>query len=811
MSKGVGVAIGVGLGLVSGGLLAGVSTALGLGLLNAGLAVGLSGVSSALAQRELKNQKLAPRDILLRGGNLPQIVIYGETVVGGVLMYGNQLPIGNDDYELWFAICHAGHECEEVLGVYYENTYLEFGTEINVSTGNVESGAYYKQSGSKYAVQIWRYDGTQATANSAFVSAFADIDSNFIAPGYCWTLHRWTRWQETEEMFSGISPQNVRAHIKGRKVYNPDLDSSPGNDPTNASYQAYSANSILCAADYMRTYWNVPIPDSRFDWDDIAAQATISGTTVSTPSGNQGRYSCNGGLSLGDPDDDNLQAILTTCIGWRGVVNGLIRLRCGGYVTPDVTITEDDIIGPVRVRMALPREDRYNRMTGTYNAASAKYVQTEFQPVEESTFVTRDNGETINKPLQLDMVTDEYQAQRIAFFLLQQSDQQIIAEIPLWWSGLRLTPGTYCSVTYAKFNWSSKVFRCEALKIQERGVPVVATLREDSSSAWTDPVSPDDYTQVAPDGSITKPAESTPAPTNFVANQVIGAIRLDCTPPSTSYTWDYLEWYASTNSSWSSAIPIGRTITGSFLHTPGNALDPCQPGEVRYYWVRAFRNGVASLRDPNSDTSTVTETMPLTARVNLMNPPYADFAGMIDTDLLPAVGPPSGNPPTYSISTTQAVVGDQSLRALHTGGGWNTLEAVISFSKTLSNSDLPIKLGKQWLLTKRQLLFVAHFYLSSGDPDDIDITFGLDGPLLSGQAAVTDTANLGSFTSGGEWVQIAFDIATAHGLSTITGGRARAHMNLESPNAGSTASFVLYIGGLMLLDVSDIAKNLGDV
>ena len=669
MPVGVGAAVAgaVGLGAAGGGLTAaGIVLATGL---NAALFLGLSAASAALAERELKKAGIAPRDAVVRGGDFPKVIVYGEAVVGGVMTYINQRDVGNDDFELWVALVHAGHESHQILGVYYEDSFIDFSTDLNGSgdlTDTLSPWYAFSPGGSVYSARMWGYDGTQTGPNTEFQTAFSDITANFILQGYTYTLHRWTLWQGSEEIFKGGEPSNIRARLRGKEVYSPALDTTPGANPDNTSYFIWTDNPVLIAVDYMRSYMNIPA--ARFDWDHVSTQATLAATTVSTPSGNQSRYTCNGAISLGDTHDDNLEKILSCCLGHRSTVNGKIRVTIGGDITPTVSLDETDILAfandsptPIVIRQAVPREQRFNTVAGTYFASSAGYTSTEFQPQQDANLVTRDNGEEIERRIDLSMVTDEYQAQRIAQYHLEKADDEVVAEVPLRWSGLRLTPGTYCQVTYDKFNWSNKVFRCEGVKIGEKGVPVTATLREDNG--WTDPLT-GDYTQVLPDGAVVKPAPVVPAPTNTTASTQPGVpgIIVDFTVPSESETWDEIEVYASPDSSWSNAVKVSfKKRTSPFTHLTTSLIDPIGPGDTRYYWTRALRNGVASIRNPNSDTSNVTATLPEWSLPNLMPMGYSEFSTINSADI--TVSGATGNPGSVSIGSTLAsYVGSQNLR-----------------------------------------------------------------------------------------------------------------------------------------------------
>lgn len=600
------MAAGVGGFLVAAAGLTGAAATAAAVAINAALYVGLSAVSGRLLAKSPKFNTFQPRDIVVRSGSQPKIVVYGEAVVGGVLAYMNSKPItGNNNFELWACIVHAAHEVSDITDIYYNTDKLESGTNFTWSggTATIDSGVWHADDATHEAATVWKFlGGASQSLPTAFTDAFSELTTSHRLRGYSGTIHKFQVFDESEEIFKNGEPGNIRGKVHGRIIYDPRLDTSPGANPDNATYFAWTQNPVLIAVDYMRSYWGFPA--SRFDWDHIDAQADKCDVLVpvppaASPQNTQARYTCNGAISLGDSHNTNLSRILATCLGRRSTVNGLIRITVGDDQTPDVTLDETDIIGAIIVRPAVPREERYNKVIGTYISELAGFVETDFLPVEDAGFVSRDNGEEISRALELGMVTNEYQAQRIGYKELQQSDQQTTVEVPLRWSGLRLTPGTYVSLTYPKFSWSSKLFRCISLKIGERGIPVTAVLREDSASAWDDPEVAD-YSTRDIFGVVVPAANEPPPPTSMTAVTNLNGNYVSWVNPTGRDSWDFVRVYASDTSAWSGASLVGdRIVSGEFYH---RAVGP------KYYWVRSVSNGIESNREPNSDTSDRTAT-----------------------------------------------------------------------------------------------------------------------------------------------------------------------------------------------------------
>lgn len=479
------------------------------------IAVGLSAAYTKYQQRQLKqNLKAGPKEVVIRDTTQPQIVVYGETFVGGVICYMNTVHPGvNQGHELHMAIAVAGHEIEDVTDIYLDDTLLEDGGALDWTANAVVSGIYDPDSRTDCeAVKVWKHLGTSTqTVDTELNTHYsADWTSDYRLRGIAYVVFRFKLTEKSESLWAGGPPQSIRLKVKGKKVYDPRLDTSPGANPSTSTYIAWSENPILCAADYMRSFMGVAA--ARFDWDWIADQADICDALVivppsASPSNYEKRYTCNGALSLGETHGRNISDILSSCIGRLSKVNGKWRITAGAYETPSITLTDDDIIGPVVMSTSLSRSERFNTVRGVFGSDSSnKYREMEFKQVTSATYVTRDNGETISRSISLPMTTSDYMAQRIGIKMLNQGNQQTTVTLPVRWTGLKVAVGSGVNLTLSKFGWSSKVFRCVGWKMGGGDSPFELVLKEDSSSAWSDPAV-GDYTTVTATGAVTLPDE----------------------------------------------------------------------------------------------------------------------------------------------------------------------------------------------------------------------------------------------------------------------------------------------------------------
>lgn len=481
-----------------------VTQAVATAIANVIVASALAYASTKYQQRQLKqNLKAGPKEVIIRDTTQPQLVVYGETYVGGVIAYMNTVHPGvNQGHELHMAVLVAGHEIEDVTDIYLDDTLLDAGGALDWTANAVVSGTYDPDSRTDCeAVKVWKHLGTSTQTVDLELNAHYTTDwtSDYRLRGLAYLVFRFKLTTKSETLWAGGPPQSIRIKVKGKKCYDPRTGTT-----------VWTSNPVLCAADYMTSFMGVA--SSRMDWDWIGAQADICDTLVDIPGpSTEKRYTCNGAVSLGDKHGKNIGDILSSCMGRLAKVNGKWRITAGAYEAPTISLTDADIVGPIVMSTSLQRSERFNTVRGVFGMdPSNKHREMEFRQVTSSAYVTRDNGETIVRSLSLPMTAGEYMAQRIAFKTLNQGDQQTTVTLPVRWTGLKVAVGSGVCLTVAKFGWSSKVFRCIGWKMGGGGeAPFELVLREDSPAAWADPAIAE-YTTVSASGAITLPTESTP-------------------------------------------------------------------------------------------------------------------------------------------------------------------------------------------------------------------------------------------------------------------------------------------------------------
>ena len=554
-------------------------------------------------------------------------VTYGQAIISGPITYNNLSGLNNP--YLWYQIALTDGESEDLVSVLLDNDVIPkadidwtagTGASDGTGTGDV-STAKWVGDNSTAGVQIFYYLGDDDQPVCGVLdTAFVDIGTTHRLRGVTHLVCKLFYDEDTEEVWKDGPPRNIRAVIKGRKLYDPRLDSTQIIDPTTspvtygsgahraatASTWAWSDNPSLCVADYLVNIMGVGV--TNVDWGAVADTADDCDVLVAIPtSSTEKRFTCNGSLSMGITHKDNLDSILSSMDGKLSYAGGVWKVRASVWEASSVTITADDLAGPVQVRGSAPKEGRFNGIRGFFTDPARAYEAAEFPHVSDTNYLTRDNSEVIQYDLQLPMTNTATMAQRIAFRLLEQGDNQIICTLQMNMAGAKIIAGDVVSITIDELSWSAKTFRCTEWERNADGTFKV-TFTEDESGSYTDP-NEIDY-GAGNTGGVTLPTDAIPAPSNLSATGVYTGVALAWTnPPSSLY--DFIQIYEDTNNSWSGATLIATVNSNTYLV-------PHNDNVTYYYWIRAVRTpDKLSIRDPDNDTTTISaaDTGPGDSRV----------------------------------------------------------------------------------------------------------------------------------------------------------------------------------------------------
>lgn len=569
-----------------GALAIGVSFIPGVGplaskfLLSAGLSFVTGGIAQALAP---KPKRPRPRfDVSYDGTLEPRRIIYGQVRVAGM----QTIPAwtsGDGNKFLHELQTIAGHQCEDMTDVHFNQDVI-VDADIGAVSGTLNDGVV--GGSGPYAAKAWirRLLGTSGqTADYILDTAFTAWTSNHRGRGNaCLAL----QYEVDEDVYKTGKPQ-VTVVTKGKICYDPRLDSSPGNDPTNASYRAYTTNPPLCLADYLiDTDLGCKIPTTKIDWDLVVAAANECDENVTippaSPTTTQDRYTCNVVLEEAANEAErreNIAILVGAMMGSFGFRGGKYRMYAGAARSSTFTLTDSDLVGPVSMPTELPAERKYNYVSGRFLDATRNYQQLPFEPRSNSSYETNDGG---RKPREVEFpaCTAQYEAQRNGIITLKRSRRK--TEISALWgmSAYRIRPGDVGTITLSEWGVAAQLVVCQTWKLLPN-FTIEASFIDELASDWDDPAV-GDYT-VPTSGAGPSSGDFIPAAVqNFTAIPVQDGILFQWEPPANATIGTLYSIYEYTAATpFSSATKVAANLTGTSRTLIKSDTT------TRYYWITA--------------------------------------------------------------------------------------------------------------------------------------------------------------------------------------------------------------------------------
>jgi hypothetical protein len=390
---------------------------------------------------------------------------------------------------LHLVIEFAGHQVHEIGEVWVDNEVVPLGGD-NFSTGRFGQHVY-----------VEKYLGTADQAASASLIASA---------GDKWTpAHRlqgraylYVRLLKNPDLFPNGLP-NIRCKIKGKLVY----------DPRNGLTQ-WSDNVALCVADYLCSSEGLGADYATEIREDLLiAAANVCDEAVSLAGGGtEPRYTCNGAFVTSERPADVLGKLKVAMAGHIVRTGGAWCIHAGAWVTPTVTLTDDDLRGPVRAVTRVSRRELFNRVKGVFASPDNRWQPADFPPVTNATYLAEDGDEPAWLDMDLQFTDSAGTAQRVAKIELERVRQQISVTLPCKLSAYRVQPPETVLLTLADFGWTAKPFEVTGAKLVveagEDGAPYLGVdlvLRETAASVFDWSSGEETAVDPAPDTTLPNP------------------------------------------------------------------------------------------------------------------------------------------------------------------------------------------------------------------------------------------------------------------------------------------------------------------
>jgi len=438
-----------------------ISTAMGLAL-NA-----LAPKTSTSANAVANSTSSASRGYSISGESGAAVdhqIIYGRSRVGGVRLYDASTG-GSNDF-LHRIIGFAGHEIES-----YDEIYLNDEVITIDGSGNVTSPARYNG-----FVRIRRFYGTTTQAADADLVS----ETSTLAEGRWTTNHRlfgvayiYARFKYDADVFPNGIPI-ISATIKGRKIYDP-----------RTTTTVWSDNPALCIRDYLTASFGLNQTSAQVDDTSITTAANICEEVVD----GEDRYTCNGSFVTGFTPSQVVSDILTSMGGLLWYSQGQWRMKAAKYVTPTVTLDEDDLRSGVNLSTRHSRRNNFNTVKGKFKGPESTWQEADYPTVTDPVFVTADNNLVNILDFPLPYTTSSKRAQRIANIALRRNREQLTFSASFGLKALGVEVGDFVYINNTRFGWTNKPFEVSSWTFgltETLDLQVQMTLREISSAVFTD-------------------------------------------------------------------------------------------------------------------------------------------------------------------------------------------------------------------------------------------------------------------------------------------------------------------------------------
>jgi len=389
-------------------------------LLKVGITLLIGGITSLIGGQK----PLSLGDTLQDGSRLTlrlnpvdvRHISYGTTATGGLLVYRETYGTNNKFLSLIIAV--AGHSIQSF------DTFKWASEEITFDGGGAAIGKFAG------VMSLFEHLGTDNQT----------VDTDLDANSTKWTsAHRgrgmaYVHLKLTfdRELFpQGI--QNPLFIFKGRKVYDPRLDSTNGGSGphrlADETTWEFSNNPVLCVLDYMKGIFvggrqiaGMGIDTAHIDFANVIAEANVCDELVTLKSGGtQIRYTLDGQVDVRKTHRENLDDMLSAMAGNLVFQSGVWRQYPGTARAAIKSRDINDVLSAVQFRARKSTIEKHNSARGLYPDAASCYQPKDIPPIINNTFIAEDGGQELWLDFDLPFTSNGVRAQRILKIHLQRT------------------------------------------------------------------------------------------------------------------------------------------------------------------------------------------------------------------------------------------------------------------------------------------------------------------------------------------------------------------------------------------------------
>ena len=418
-------------------------------------------IAQSLAPKPSTPAQLSGQLVASRNPLGARKVIYGRTRTSGTIVFMEST--GDENKYFHQIVTLAGHEISAVDLVAFNDEIV--GTNLLDATQVGATGTYE----------------SFANITAHFGSVDQVADANLVSETSMTTNHRlrgiayvYTRMMYDQDTYPSGIP-NVSALVKGKPVY----------DPRTAT-TGYSNNSALCLLDYiMDDTYGLGADLTEIDAASFITAANICDESVTITGGSEKRYTTNGIIDTSRTPASILQELAAAMAGTVYYSNGKWHCKAGAYITPTITLTEDDFIGQIDVTTRVSNQSNFNAVRGVFVSPQDNYQPVDFPPIKSGTFEAEDGNERKYADMTLPFTTSSATAQRLAKIALYRNREQITVSVACKLTAFRFDIGDTLMLTLDRMGWSNKVFEVVSWQYSGSEVPsVTLVLKETSTTVY---------------------------------------------------------------------------------------------------------------------------------------------------------------------------------------------------------------------------------------------------------------------------------------------------------------------------------------
>ena len=433
------------------------------------------------APRQSSNDEVKGILVNKDANNNPIPVVYGQRQVGLTRVYVESSGADNQYLYIAGVLCEGGGAgIESIDEIYVDDKLVTWSgalTDGTLRTVNSSDTNFYKDGTSLISVQ--GFYGLDNQSASSLLQEQANWTTNHKLSGLAYLAIR-LKWNQ--DAFSGIP--EIRVTLKGKKIYDPRLDSTKGGSGSHrqdtASTWAYSKNSSLVLLDYLRNArYGKGLPNSAFEtnYDSFKTSANTCETQVTpyTSGTDINLFETHAVLDSEKKVIDNVRELLVPMRAIFNYTQGKYKVIIEGTGSSQLLLTKDNVVSEVKLQ-GENKGEKYNRVVGTFTNPSKDYQSdtVSYPPFDDSalavedrfaTMLSADNDTLLERSFDMIHVTSPYQAEEICENILKRSRNCLKAEVTITSEGLNLAIGDIVTATYSTAGFENKPFRVMSLSI----------------------------------------------------------------------------------------------------------------------------------------------------------------------------------------------------------------------------------------------------------------------------------------------------------------------------------------------------------